>query len=168
MPKHGFPALLERVYHGILIALTATMFTTVAYNVFMRFVVNRSVGWADELSRFVFIWISFLGAVLAFRNGEHVGLTFLVDKVRSAGVRRALDVARHTLVLIVLLFLTWFGYRASTTVLNVSPALSIPMNIVYLIVPFCGLLMSMLGLVKLVRAIVTAEPLDDGEHTAVE
>ncbi len=168
MTKRGFSALLERIYNNVLIVLTVTMFATVAYNVFMRFVVNRSVGWADELSRFIFVWISFLGAVLAFRNDEHVGLDVLVEKVRSPKIRRVIAVVQHTLVLTVLLFLTWFGYRASTTVMNVSPALSIPMNIVYLIVPFCGLLMCLLGFGKLIAALFGAATPGGTTRTSVE
>ena len=168
MTKREISALLGRVYDGVLIVLIVAMFVTVAYNVFMRFVVNRSVGWADELSRFIFVWISFLGAVLALRNDEHVGMLFLVEKIGSPRVRRAIAVLQRALVLVVLLFLTWFGYHASTTVMNVSPALSIPMNIVYLIVPFCGFLMCIIGIGKLVSTASGAEMPERAARTSVE
>lgn len=157
MAKRTGVALLERGYHHLLVGLTVTMFATVAYNVFMRFVVNRSVGWADELSRFIFVWISFLGAVVAFGKDEHVGLDFLIRKIRAPGIRRVITAIQHTMVLLVLVVLTWFGFQASLTVRNVSPALSIPMNVFYLIVPLCGLLMCVLGFGKLVGALRGSE-----------
>lgn len=140
---------VEKAYKTVLIVLMIAMFVTVAYNVFMRFVINQSVGWADELSRFIFIWISFLGAVLAYKNDEHVGLGFVVDKVRSPQIRRIIGLLQHTLILGLLILLTYFGVTASRTVMNVSPALRIPMAWVYLVVPFCGLLMCLLAISKI-------------------
>lgn len=168
MAKRTGVALLERSYNYLLVVLTVTMFATVAYNVFMRFVVNRSVGWADELSRFMFVWISFLGAVVAFAKDEHVGLDFLIRKIRAPRVRRVITTIQHSLVLLVLLVLTWFGFQASLTVRNVSPALSIPMNVVYLIVPLCGFLMCVLGLGKLVAALRGSEHSNGTPDASVE
>lgn len=148
---------LERIYNIVLIVLTSAMFFTVTYNVFMRFVMNQSVGWADELSRFLFIWASFLGAVIAYKNDEHVGLNFIVDKIKSPAIRRGFAILGQLLIVMLLGFLTWFGYLASTTVMNVSPALSIPMSVIYLIVPFCGLLMVLIGIGKLMVLFSGAE-----------
>jgi len=158
---------LERIYKTVLIILTIFMFITVTYNVFMRFVINQSVGWADELSRFIFIWISFLGAVLAYKKDEHVGLSFLVDKIRSPRVRRGIGILQQSLILGLLVLLTYFGYHSSTTVMNVSPALSIPMSWVYLIVPFCGFLMCMMAIYKLV-ALFRGADIDTNTMHSVE
>jgi len=158
---------LERIYKTVLIILTIFMFITVTYNVFMRFVINQSVGWADELSRFIFIWISFLGAVLAYKKDEHVGLSFLVDKIRSPRVRRGIGILQQSLILGLLVLLTYFGYHSSTTVMNVSPALSIPMSWVYLIVPFCGFLMCMMAIYKLI-ALFRGADIDTNTMHSVE
>ena len=168
MPKRRVIVLLERIYNTILIVLTSAMFVTVAYNVFMRFVVNRSVGWADELSRFIFVWISFLGAVWAFQADEHVGLDLFVHRIPSPRLRRGVAVMRRALVLVVLFFLTGFGYPAAASARNVSPALSIPMKTVYMIVPFCGLLMCLLGIGKLGIAMAGNEDFDTARQSSVE
>ncbi|ORC31168.1 hypothetical protein B4O97_17300 [Marispirochaeta aestuarii] len=152
-----FQAALEKAYSMFLILLTLTMFIIVAFNVFMRFVMNQSLGWADELARFIFIWIGFLGAVLAYKNDEHVGLSFLIDAIQSSRGKRIISVIQQILSLVVLLFITYFGYQASTTVMNVSPALSIPMSLMYLIVPFCGGMMCLLGIGKLIAIFRGAE-----------
>ena len=142
--------VLEKVYNIILILLTVSMFIIVGYNVFMRFVINQSVGWADELSRFLFIWTSFIGAVIAFRDDEHVGLSFAVDKIKSQGIRRIIAVLQQVLILLVLGVLTWNGYVALGTVMNVSPALSIPMSVIYAVIPVTGFLMFLIGIGKVV------------------
>lgn len=166
-PEAGPMAVIEKIYNGVLIVLTISMFIVVSYNVFMRFVMNQSVGWADELSRFIFIWISFLGAVLAYRSDEHVGLGFLVERIRSRKLLRGVVFLQQLLVLLVLIFLAWYGYKASTTVMNVSPALAIPMSWVYLIVPFCAFLMCLIGIGKLVRILRGGE-LNQHSITSVE
>ncbi|OQY32116.1 MAG: hypothetical protein B6241_11820 [Spirochaetaceae bacterium 4572_59] len=158
---------LERIYNIILIILTVSMFVTVTYNVFMRFVMNQSVGWADELSRFLFIWTSFIGAVIAYKNDEHVGLSFAVDKIKSTLIRRGIAIFGQLLILMLLGFLTWFGYQASTTVMNVSPALSIPMSYIYLIVPVCGLMMFIIGLRKL-RILFSAVEMQQYTRSSIE
>lgn len=167
MRVRRYLGVLEKAYKTVLILLTIFMFITVAYNVFMRFVINQSVGWADELSRFIFIWISFLGAVLAYKNDEHVGLGFVVDKIRSPRIRRIIGVFQQSLILLLLLFLTYYGYTASTTVMNVSPALAIPMSWVYLIVPLCGFLMCLLGVAKLI-ALFSGADIDTNTLHSVE
>ncbi|WP_319558926.1 TRAP transporter small permease [Marispirochaeta sp.] len=158
MAERRLFSAIEKIYKTVLILMTIAMFCTVTYNVFMRFVMNRSVGWADELARFIFIWMSFLGAVLAFKNNEHVGLGFIVDKIKSPFLVRIVGIIQESLILVVLLFLTFFGYKASITVMNVSPALSIPMSVVYLIVPFCGALMCLLGAGKIIALLRGSDP----------
>jgi len=157
MKAQRFFEFIEQIYNWILIMLTISMFLTVTYNVFMRFVINQSVGWADELSRFLFIWTSFIGAVMAFKNDEHVGLSFMVDRIRSSAVKRAIAIFRQCLIFMLLGFITWYGYIASSTVMNVSPALSIPMSFIYLIVPACGGMMLILSLGKLGSLLAGAE-----------
>ncbi len=167
MKAQRFFEHLESIYNTILIVLISSMFITVTYNVFMRFVINQSVGWADELSRFLFIWTSFIGAVIAFKNDEHVGLSFVVDKIKSIPVKRGIAIIRQLLVNMLLGFLAWFGYQASTTVMNVSPALSIPMASIYLIVPVCGLLMLIIGIGKL-WSLISGSEMQNNTRTSIE
>lgn len=153
MNKQSSFAFFGKAYNVLLITLTVSMFIAVTYNVFMRFVINKSVGWADELSRFLFIWTSFIGAVSAYKKDEHVGLSFMVDKIKSKKLQQGIAIIRQLLIVMLLGLLTWFGYTASTTVMNVSPALSIPMSLIYLIVPFCGALMVLIGSGKVIALI---------------
>lgn len=136
------------IYKVILISLTSVMFVVVGTNVFSRFVLNRSLGWADELSRFIFIWISLLGAVMAYYENRHIGLDFLVEKVRSKKIKAFIVVLGDVLVLIVLLFLAYFGLDVANSAGNVSPALYIPMRTVYMILPISSALMALISISK--------------------
>jgi TRAP-type C4-dicarboxylate transport system permease small subunit len=119
---------LEKVFSVILVLFTIAMFVIVFFNVFMRFIMNNSIGWADELSRFIFVWISFLGAVLAYKADEHVGLSFIVDKIKSFRVKKIIMIIQNLIALTVLFILTFYGYKVSIMAKNVSSALSRPMS----------------------------------------
>ena len=56
-----------------------------------RYVFNRPVIWSDELASILFLWLAMLGAVIAFRRGEHMRMTAVVGMLRPA-TRAALDV----------------------------------------------------------------------------
>jgi TRAP-type C4-dicarboxylate transport system permease small subunit len=137
----------------ILILLTLIMFVIVGANVFARFVLNSSLGWADELSRFIFIWISFLGAVMAYGTDDHVGLNFLVAKIKSGRIQNIIKVVSDLLILAVLGIIAYYGYIVAVSATNVSPALYIPMTLVYSIVPVSGFLMVLINFSKIKKHI---------------
>ena len=61
---------------GVL-AITAITF----WNVVMRYVFNHSIMWAEELSRYIMIWITFVGANLCIRNNIHVKMDVVQVKL---------------------------------------------------------------------------------------
>ncbi|MFW6229097.1 MAG: TRAP transporter small permease, partial [Alkalispirochaeta sp.] len=72
MTKQNAVTVVAQLYKMLLIVLVVAMFLVVGLNVFSRYVLNASLGWADELARFLFIYVSLLGAVLAYHYNEHV------------------------------------------------------------------------------------------------
>ena len=141
------------IYKFILISLTIIMFVIVGANVFSRFVLNSSLGWADELSRFIFIWISFLGAVMAYGSDDHVGLNFLIAKIKSGRIQNIINLISDLLILAVVGIITYHGYIVAVSATNVSPALYIPMTLVYSIVPVSGFLMVLINFSKIKKHI---------------
>ena len=149
----GFSNTFFSIYKFLLILLTLVMFIIVGANVFSRFVLNNSLGWADELSRFIFIWISFLGAVLAYNTDDHVGLNFVIARIPSARVQNIINIISDILILMVVSFITYYGYIVAISATNVSPALYIPMSYVYSVVPVSGLMMVIINLTKIKKHI---------------
>lgn len=149
MKNKSFASVFIGIYKYILILLTLFMFVIVGANVFSRFVLNSSLGWADELARFVFIWISFLGAVYAYTTDDHVGLNFVVAKIPSARIQNLINIISDLLILLVVGFISYYGYIVATSATNVSPALYIPMSLVYSVVPVSGFMMVIINLTKI-------------------
>ncbi|WP_136440368.1 TRAP transporter small permease [Pacificoceanicola onchidii] len=75
-------------------------------NVFMRYILNASLSWGEELTLWMFVWFVWLGVSYAFHTGDHVRITVLRDQL-SERTRLFVDVAIALLVLIFLLALTY-------------------------------------------------------------
>ena len=150
-------ARLERVVvtlnRWIVIAMMAVMVVLVFMNVFCRYLLNFSIIWAEEISQYLMVWVAFLGAGLAMREGRHVAIEMLQDHMPSGAKR----MTRHVVALLLIVFMgilvvlgfqfVNFAWDQETPVLNIS--LGIP----YLAVPIGALLLG-IHLLFLYRAYI--------------
>lgn len=114
----------------------ATDFTPAWFEGVARFF--ASLGWIDEASRFIVIWVGFIGAAVVYAANKHVSLTILIDRV-PAKVAHGMRIA-HTLVVgAVFGVYLWFGFIVARMSINRSTALDLPMWFVYLCVPLAAL-----------------------------
>lgn len=60
------------------------MVILVFINAFLRYAFNSSIPASEELSRYFFIWVSFLGAIVAFKDKKHVGVDILTQKLKRS------------------------------------------------------------------------------------
>ena len=160
-----FDRLFLRANRLVVIALLAAMAVMVFANVALRFTTDRSILWVEEASRYVMIWLTFLGAGLVLRYGGHIGIETLHEKLpRHAPLLRALVVV---LLLGFFAFMTWIGVRyALLTWGQTTPVMEVPIGAVYLAMPVGFALMS-LHLLLMARAFVRRrELLGDGEFDA--
>jgi|GEM_PF-474781 TRAP-type C4-dicarboxylate transport system permease small subunit len=74
----------ERLASAMGIALVAVMTFVVLLQVVFRYIVRAALPWPEELARYLMVWCAFVGASSALRVGEHVGVTFLLDKMPTA------------------------------------------------------------------------------------
>ena len=65
----------------------AVMVVLVFGNVVLRYAFNSGWTVSEELSRWLFVWVTFLGAVVALRENAHLGTDFLVGRVGPLGKR---------------------------------------------------------------------------------
>jgi len=82
----------DQALTGVLLAAVGAMVAVVSSQVALRYGLNRSIDWADEIGRLAFVWTIFLAIPLGVRDGAHIGIDLLVDKLPAAGqsgLRRA-------------------------------------------------------------------------------
>lgn len=76
--------LLDRAVTGALLAAVTTMVGVVSAQVALRYGLNLSIDWADEVSRLAFVWSIFLAIPLGVRQGAHIGIDMVVMKFSPA------------------------------------------------------------------------------------
>jgi TRAP-type C4-dicarboxylate transport system permease small subunit len=69
---------LDLAAKWLIIAAMAVMIAVVSVQVALRYLLNTSLDWSDEVSRLLFVWCMFLAIPLGIREGAHVGLELLV------------------------------------------------------------------------------------------
>lgn len=114
------------------------MMSIIFSQVVARYVFRQSLSWSEEVGRYVFVWITFLGLAAAFKSGSHVALDLLVKSLGPAW-RRKLEILNGILVVLLASSLLWSGVRLLEFGMRQrSPALGIPMAWVYIVEPVSG------------------------------
>ncbi|CAN5207577.1 TRAP transporter small permease [soil metagenome] len=84
----------------ITVGCLAVMVVLVLGNVVLRYVFNSGIAVAEEVSRWLFVWVTFLGAIFALREHGHLGTEMLVGKLGSNGKKFCLVIG-YALMLMV-------------------------------------------------------------------
>lgn len=128
-------SVFVRLNQGLIVLLMASMAVLVFANVLMRYVFNQSIFWVEEFTQIEMIWVAYLGAGLALREGRHVAVDMLQDLL-PASLRK---VVRSFIALTMALFLiTLFvlGLQiAEFTWGQETPAMGLPAGLPYLGIP---------------------------------
>jgi TRAP-type C4-dicarboxylate transport system permease small subunit len=140
MPESRFERYLVAANRAIIFFMMAVMTTLVFVNVVARYMFNFSIIWAEEVSQYLMIWIAYLGAGLALREGRHVALEMLHDRL-PVRLGRKVRLVVGGLVLVFLGAVTVLGFQFAVFVWNQeTPVLNISLGIPSLAIPIGTLL----------------------------
>ena len=131
-------------------------FTVLSFGqVVARYVFGHPITWTEEICRYLFVWVVFVGAGVAERSRGHITLDFLTTRL-PPNVRRRLDMVNGILCVgMVLLLFVWYGW--SLTVVSMrqqSPFGGPPVGFAALAIPVGGLLM----ILNIIRARLEERP----------
>ncbi len=131
--------LLQGVDRAILFlsvsAMLFMLFLTFA-NVIGRYVFHHSIGFSEELCRFLFVWVVFLGAAIIIKDNGHVAVEFLSQKLRGTFSNKVLQIAINLAGLLFIGIVFSGGLTLARTMNMYSSAtLGIPMGYVYWGIP---------------------------------
>jgi TRAP-type C4-dicarboxylate transport system permease small subunit len=133
--RNGFWRVYEGAINGVAVTLFSAMVGVTAIGVFFRYVLNSALPWAEESDRYLFIWLSFVGASITMRRKAHIAVDILVRYFKP-GLRQWVALLAHACVLSFLAVVFW----ASGPVIEVTShtratATDIPISWVYLAAP---------------------------------
>ncbi|WP_233268624.1 TRAP transporter small permease [Cellulophaga sp. L1A9] len=132
-----------KVMEVLLILIFALLVLDVLWQVFSRYLLNRSFSWTEEFARFSLIWLAILGAAYLSAKREHLSMDFLYQKFSSTQKKKALLFIELCIFLFALVVMVIGGFNLVYTTLDLeqlSGTLRIPLGYVYSIFPFSGLL----------------------------
>ena len=142
-----------RVLEFAIAVLLATMVVLVFGNVVARYGFNSGITLSEELSRWMFIWLTFLGAVIALRERGHLGMDMVVAKLPNVGKKICLVVGQLLSLGIVWLILQGSWQQAVINAEVSAPVSGAPMAIVYAAGIVFAVLAGMIILLDLFRVL---------------
>jgi TRAP-type C4-dicarboxylate transport system permease small subunit len=115
-------------------------------NVVMRYAFNSGILISEEMSRYCFIWLTYIGAMLAMREKGHLGVDTLVRRLPMGGKKFCLFLSEALMLLCNGLFFlgTWKMHELQVT--NVSPVVGISMIWIYGIGYVVAVVMALMNL----------------------
>ena len=134
---------LNDILGKFLILLMSAMTLDVLWGVFTRYALSNQASWTEELARFLLIWIGILGAAYAAGQHKHLAIDLLSHRMSQV---KAIRLRQVILTLVSLFVLTTMVIGGSNLILltfelgQLSPALKLPMGIVYSVIPISGVL----------------------------
>lgn len=112
-------------------AMLAYLLAIIFINIILRYVFNSSIVTTEEVSRFLFIWIVFLGVILAAHEHKHVVVNLVVDRLPAAP-KRAITIVTQTLILIISCLVAYGAWVHSVSNWgNVAPITFVPYTLLY-------------------------------------
>lgn len=124
--------LLVRAAEWLLIALLAVMVVLVFGNVVLRYVFNSGIVFSEEVSRFVFMWLTLIGALVVMKDNAHLGMSSVVDRLGETG-QRICRFASDALTLACCVLLAHGTWKQVVIGMdNRSPVTDVPLGLVYL------------------------------------
>ena len=73
--------ILDRILDGIALIILALLVLVVGIQIFARYVLNHSLFWSEELARYLFIYLVFLGAAIMLRKNRHIQVSFFTKSL---------------------------------------------------------------------------------------
>lgn len=112
-----------RLLEFTIAACLAVMVVLVFGNVVLRYGFNSGITVSEELSRWLFVWLTFLGAVVALKEHGHLGSDMLVSRLPPMGKRVCLVVGQ-----ILMLYMTWLLLKGSWEQARINWAVEAPVS----------------------------------------
>ena len=132
----------------IVLSLLAIMVIIMGIQVFMRYAVNYSLSWPEELTRYMFIWFVFIGMSYAVKYDIHIRINILETFVPK--IEKKLRVIQDIFFFVFCCYMLPYAFKAVKMLIKTnqhSPAMQIPMYAVYVAL-LIGLILTIFRLVQ--------------------
>lgn len=142
----------------ILVAALLAMVVMVFGNVVLRYAFDSGITVTEEVSRLLFVWLTFLGSVAVMRHRGHLGFDLVVNALPKAGQRTCRIVSDALMAVCCVVFLIGAWEQTAINMSNPAPVSGIALGWTYLAAVVCAAGMGLLVLADLVAALAGRDP----------
>lgn len=153
-----FFRLLSRLVESLIIVIATFIVAIVTAEVTLRYLFSHSLIFTEELSRYLMVWIVFLGSALAIRDGSHIRIQFLVNRLGSR-MQQIVKLAAYALIVTFLVFITIEGLKILPRQLQqMCITIDVSLFYFYLAIPVGSILMIVFLLPAVGRTLAERSP----------
>lgn len=145
-------AVLDRVERWVIFLCFSTSLVALTYGVVARYAFRRPFAWPDELSLYLFLLMTFVGAGASVRAGSELRVDALYE--RFEGARFWLDLWMHGVRLLAAVLIAYYGWQfvaVERMFMNYTPILGIPVPWIAAMLPLFGGLLAVRTVLKLAQ-----------------
>ena len=134
--------ILKKLENFIVLTFLGLMGGVLSIQIFMRYVVNKPLIWSEEIARYLFVWVAFIGASYGVREKAHIRME-IIFKSFPKRVQKYLQLFIYAISIACFLYLVPVGIEFTKQQHYVlSSAMSIPMSYIFAAVPIGCILIS--------------------------
>lgn len=157
----------EHIEELLLFVFSFIMVFVIAMQVFMRFVLSSSLTWSEELARYCFIWMVYIGISYGVKRQQHIKVDAALLLLKDKG-KTILGILANLIFLAFAVVIIIHGYELAQRLLTfgqITPALQIPMGLIYMATPI-GMGLTVIRIIQ--RLIQQVKSVTEQEQLVVE
>lgn len=142
---------MNTVVSTICIVLFAVMVVVGSYQIITRFIFNSPSTVSEELLTYTFAWMAIFSSAYVFGKRDHMRMTFIADKLPKEQ-RKILEIVIELLIIaFAVIVLIYGGFTImGLTMTQKTASLGVMMGVVYAVVPICGILITIYGVLNVI------------------
>jgi TRAP-type C4-dicarboxylate transport system permease small subunit len=144
---NGIHLLLMELAKLFIIAMILIIFA----NVVLRYAFNSGIIWSEEVALLLAVWFIFISMGLGIKQKLNIVINLINRKKIPLWLNKALDLLTELIVIFVGIIMIIYGSRSvGFTMTSIMPATQWPAGILYMVVPFAGLIITLEALLHIV------------------
>jgi TRAP-type C4-dicarboxylate transport system permease small subunit len=142
--------ILDKTLGFICVLLFVFMTIIGTYQIITRYVFQAPSTISEELLTYSFTWMALLATALVFGKGDHMRMEFIADKLKGKPAL-VLSIISELLVMAFAAFVLLYGGIRITklTMTQVTASLGVSMATIYIVLPICGVIILIYGLINI-------------------
>ena len=152
---------IQKILSFIVGTTLTVMVLLIFLQVIFRYVLQLPLSWAEELAQYVFSWLIFSGATIAYRENKHISVELLTDAISNTTTKKILACIINFFVLFFLFIVVFYALPIALQLIQFDKvAVSMPslkMGYIYLIIPISSIFSILMVLENILKIFISEE-----------